>query len=239
MNNLTTREGVEVDQFHPNLLPPPLPQKDALRLAVLARVPPEEHESFFDMVHWAVALVWMRDIRAIGGEAGSHLRQIAEAARTLHQELGRLDPISQKWVERLRRRTFWYNELLRDVPETVFRLAHLFSSAAGMSPPRGPGVAAPEHQKSDRDKTREDVMFLDFACRLKMVARETGGRLGLDPDKKGGTLFEAVYILEPHLPDGVVPERDKFPFSALKKIKVGTLAMPIAEIDFYSPEPSA
>jgi hypothetical protein len=236
MNSWTTHAGIEADEFCiPNLLPPPLPREDALRLAGVARVPPEKHELFFDLAHMTIALVWMRDIRAVGGDT-SNLKRIANAARTLHQELGKLDPLSQKWWEWLWRRTFWYREGIQDVPETVFRLAHMFSTAAGMSPPRGPGVTAPENQKSGRDKTREDVMLLDFVIRLKMVARESGGKLGLDAENKCGTLVEAVKILEPHLPDGFVP---KFPFSALKKIKAETLVRPISEIDFYSVEPPA
>jgi hypothetical protein len=219
-----------------DLLPPPLPQVDALQLATLARVPPEQHESFFDLVHWTISLVWMRDRRAIGVDA-AQLERIAEAARTLHQEFGRLDPLGTKWVERLWRRTPWYNEWLRDVPVTVFRLAHLFSSTAGMSPPRPQGVAPPKHQKSIRDKTRAGVMFLDFARRLKMVASESGGKLGLDPANRRGTLVDAVDLLKPHLPVGVVP--DKFPFFAFKNTKGATLALPIAEIDFYSLEPPA
>jgi hypothetical protein len=220
----------------PDLLPPPLPRVDALKLATLARVPPEQHELFFDLVHWAISLVWMRDRRAIRYDA-AQLERIAEAARTLHQEFGRLDPLGTKWVERLWRRTFWYNEWLRDVPETVFRLAHLFSSSAGMSPPRPPGAAPPKHQKSIRDKTRADVMFLDFAGLLKRVASDSGGKLGLDPANRRGTLVDAVNLLKPHLPVGVVP--DKFPFSAFKKTNGATLALPIADIDFCSPEPPA
>jgi len=80
-------------------------------------------------------------------------------------------------------------------------------------------------------------MFLDFANRLKMVASESGGKLGLDPPNRRGSLVDAVNLLKPHLPDGVVP--DKFPFSAFKKTKGATLALPIADIDFYSPEPPA
>ena len=220
----------------PGLLPPPLPREDALRLAILARVPPEQRESFFDLVHWVISLVWMRDRRAVGVNA-AQLERIAEAARTLHQEFGKMDPLGAEWVERLWRRTPWYNEWLRDVPVTAFRLAHLFSSAAGMSPPRPPGVVPPKHQKSSRDKTREDVMFLDFARRLKMVASESGGKLGLDPANRRGALVKAVNLLKPHLPVGVVP--DKFPFSAFKNAKGATLLLPIAEIDFYSLEPPA
>jgi hypothetical protein len=212
-----------------DLLPRPLPREEALQLATLARVPQEHQESFFDLVHWTMSLVWMRDRRAVGIH-GAQLERAAEAARILHQEFGRLDPLSTKWVEQLWRRTPWYNKWLRDVPETAFRLAHLFSSAAGMSPPRPTGVAPPRHQKSNRDKTRADVMFLDFVRRLKMVASESGGKLGVDPANRCGTLVDAVNLLKPHLPVGVVP--DGFPFSAFKKTKNASLVLPIPEIDF-------
>jgi hypothetical protein len=217
-------------------LPPPLPLEEALQLATLARVPQEHQESFFDMVHWTMSLVWMRDIRAVGAD-GAQLERVAEAARTLHQEFGRLDSLGTKWVERLWRRTPWYNEWLRDVPETAFRLAHLLSSAAGMSPPRPPGGTPPKHQKSNRDKTRADVMFLDFLHRLKTVASESGGNLSVDPAHQRGTLVDAVDLLKPRLPVGFVP--DKFPFSAFKKTKGTSFVLPISEIDFYSLEPPA
>jgi hypothetical protein len=221
----------------PDLLPPPLPDDVALRLAHLAHVPLEEHEAFFDMLHWTMALVCMRDRRVLGTSAGPALIRVAKAARALHQEFSKLNPLDRKWVERLWRRTFWYRDWLRDVPETVFRISHLFSSAAGISPPRGAEVAKPDNQKSSRDRTRADPMFLDFVCRLRMIAHEAGGKLGLDPNNERGKLVEAVEMLKPHLPHGFVPER--FPFFAIKKLKVGTLAAPIPEIDFYSPEPPA
>jgi hypothetical protein len=106
-----------------------------------------------------------------------------------------------------------------------------------MSPPRPPGVDPPKHQKSNRDKTRADVMFLDFLHRLNMVASESGGKLSVDPAYRRGTLVNAVDLLKPHLPVGVVP--DNFPFSAFKKTKGAALVVPIPEIDFYSREPPA
>jgi hypothetical protein len=80
-------------------------------------------------------------------------------------------------------------------------------------------------------------MFLDFAICLKMVASDSGGKLGLDPANQRGTLVDAVNLLKPHLPVGVVP--GKFPFSAFKRTKDATLALPIAEFDFYLLKPPA
>jgi hypothetical protein len=236
-NSNTSAAAEEEDIRIPDLLPPPLPPSEALRLADLAHVPTERHEQFFDYVHWTVALVWMRDRRAVGTSAGAALVRVAKAARTLHKELSKLDPVDRKWVERLWRRTPWYKDWLRDFPEAVFRLAHLFSSAVGMSPPRVTGVAASPYQKSDRWRTRKDVMFLDFVRRLRLVVSESGGELTLDQNYEKGTLLDALHILRPHLPNGVVPE--KLPFGTLKKIKANSiLDAPLAEIDFFSPEQS-
>jgi len=50
-------------------------------------------------------------------------------------------------------------------------------------------------------------------------------------------LVDALHILRPLLPKGVVP--NKLPMGTLKKIKADSiLDAPFAEINFYSPEPS-
>jgi len=237
--NLTTRAVSEEDEGHiPNLLPQPLPPDEALRLADLARVPPEEHELFFELIDMTIALVWMRDRRALGTRIGPALDGVAKAARVLQQRFGQLDPINRRWVERLWRRTYLYNNWLPDVPETVFRLSHLFSSAAGMSPPRSTSEARPRHQKSNRQRTRKDVIFRDFVRRLRSIAGECGGKLSLDHEHEGGSLLDAISILSPHLPKGVVPK--KVSPKALKKIiATKSFNAPSAEIDFFSPEPFA
>ena len=124
----------------PNLLPAPLPQDQALNLANLAHVPSDQHEDFFDSIHLAIALVWLTHRRALGSPPGEELIRVAKAARTFHRELGKLAPIDGKWVDHLYRRTHFYNAWLRDVPETIFRLSHLFSTAAVMSPPALPAA---------------------------------------------------------------------------------------------------
>ena len=237
-SNLTTSAASEGHDVRiPDLLPAPPPPSIALQLANLARVPPEQQEQFFDYVHFAVALVWMRDRRALGTPAGAALVRVAKAARTLHKEFGKLDPLDRKRVERLWRRTPPYKDWLRDLRETVFRLAHLFGSAVGMSAPRATGVAVPSHQKTDRWRTHKDVIFLDFVRRLRSGVRDFGGELTLDHNSEKGTLVDALHILRPLLPKGVVP--NKLPMGTLKKIKADSiLDAPFAEIDFYSPEPS-
>jgi len=209
------------------LLPPPLPHNDALQIAQLARVPEEEHEQFLRCLHGVVADIWMVERRALGSDPGSALVRAAETARALHKVVSKLAPIDRKWVEHLRRRTYDYNHWLRDVPKTVFQLAHLLSIAARLSPPRAPGFAAPDHQKSDRDRTTKHLTFLFLARWLKLLAHEFGGKLG------DARLLKAVEILKPHLPDGVVP---KNPARRLKRVPPYVSILPL---DLYSPEPSA
>jgi hypothetical protein len=217
----------------PMHMPSPLPQDEALRLANLARVPPEQQEQFFDLLHWTVTLVWMRDRRALGTKAGTALDRAAQAARTLHEAVGDLNRDDREWVENLWARTPWYKEWLRELPGTGYRLAHLFSTAVGKSPPRAPGEPTPPHQKTKRGRTLKDVIFRDFVRRLWLVAAESGGNFTFDKNQKKGTLIDAIDILGPHLPKDVVPI--PLPFRTIQRIKTNFDA-PLADIDIFHAE---
>jgi hypothetical protein len=82
------------------------------------------------------------------------------------------------------------------------------------------------------------VILLDFVRRLRLVAKECGGKLTLDHAHEKGSLLDALGLVRPHLPEGVVPK--KLPIGTLKKI-INTdniLDAPTAEIDFFSLEQS-
>ena len=91
------------------------------------------------------------------------------------------------------------------------------------------------NQKSDRSRTRKDVIFLDFVRRLRRFASEYGGKLTLDSANESGSLLDALTLLTPHLPPGVVPK--KLPIGTLKKIvnPNSVLDTPRADIDFFLP----
>jgi hypothetical protein len=201
----------------------PLLQHDLLQLAQLARVREPEHKQFFDGVEWLLAVAWTWDRRAYGGDPSETLIRAAEAARGLHQAFGKLDPSDLECVNRLLKTSYFYGGWLRDLPQTIFRLAHLFSIAACMSAPRETDVAVPDHQKSGRDRTRKNAMFFELARNLKLLAADFNGKLG------NARLLKAINILKPHMPEGMVPKN----LSALI-LRKSILKTPLAiGADFY------
>jgi hypothetical protein len=142
-----------------------------------------------------------------------------------------MEPDDRDWVEQLRRRTPKYRTKLPELPpETIYLLAHLLSSAANKSPPRPAGVAPPSHQKSERNRSLKDAMFSDFVRRLRFVAEQSGGKLGLGA--KGGNLVKAICLLNPHLPKGLVPDRLRI--GTLRNIRNDSLFdAPPSEYEFF------
>jgi hypothetical protein len=210
----------------------PSPANDLLALADLARIPDNHREAFYDLVHWTIALAWVRDRRSLGSKPGKALHRAAIAARKLYDAVTNMDSDDRDWVEQLRCRTRKYGTKLGELPETIYLIAHLLSSAANMSPPRPAGVAPPSHQKSKRNRSLKNVIFLDFIYRLRFVAKDRGGNLGLGTNHKGGNLVKAIRLLRPHLPNGLVP--DRLAPGTLKKIRVDKpVDAPPTEYQFF------
>jgi hypothetical protein len=195
----------------------PLPANVLRDLADLARIPDNRRTAFYDNVHWTIALAWVRDRRSLGSKPGKALQRAAIAARKLYDAVTNMESDDRDWVEQLRRRTPKYRTKLSEFPETIYLFAHLLSSAANMSPPRPAGVAPPSHQKSKRNRSLKNVMFFDFVGRLRFVAEDSGGNLGLGTNHKGGNLVKAIHLLRPHLPNDLVP--DRLAPGTLKKIR--------------------
>jgi hypothetical protein len=214
---------------------PDLPNDLAVKVARLAGINDKETESFADLLQMMIALAWLRDWRALDSRDWDALVDAANAAHTLHMALAKLSPLHLKWIEHFRRRTHRYNELLNELPETTYRLAHLLRSAAGKAPPRAPDQPAPAKQKSTRNRSPKDVLFQDFVRRLHLFVEDSGGQLSLDHMHKKGSLVEALTILRPFLPKGLIP--DELPIGTLRKIKANTIVdAPPSDIDFWLPE---
>lgn len=187
---------------------PPLPKDVALQVAGSAGVPHEEHDSFCYLLRGTVQRVWSR---ARPAKPGPALVRAADATRTLHEALGSLNKEDREWVEGLLAEHPGYSdvdtadamELLR---ETVWWLVSLFSTAIGSSPPSGPGKVARPDQKGRRRGTVKNVTFQDFVFDLLTNAGATGGDFTFDKNYETGTVLEAIEILTPHLPKGVVPK---------------------------------
>jgi hypothetical protein len=214
--------------------PPDLPEDVAMRVADAAGVPADERDSFCDLVRFNVRLVWERDRRAVGITAGAALIRAGDAARTLHEAIDNLETEDREWLERLRSRTPWYKRWLHDLPGTAFQLAHLLSVAAGKAPPPGPGETS-RPRGGRRKGSVKDVIFLDFVRFLLVATAECGGDLTIENEDGTGSMIDALNILRPHLPVGVVP--DVPPAGTLQRVKANPYGYytTLNDIDIFEP----
>jgi hypothetical protein len=224
------------------ILPSELPNQVAEQIAKLASIPAStpECQYFCDSLCDSVRRIWERDRRAGLSEPGEALKRAAKAARTLNEAVGSLKKADREWVENLLKQddAIWSEELvnrppgrhslvpgqeerLRDLSVKVWALAGLFSTAAGQSAPIAAGIAKLPYKVGKRKGTVKDNTFHDLVFGLCSNAAEWDGELPLDKGKtfkeEGGALAEALDILRPYLPKGVIP--DKLPLGTLQRIK--------------------
>ena len=99
----------------------------------------------------------------------------------------------------------------------MFLLDHLFSTAVGEVLLPMAGVATLRKKRGKKPGTVNNPAFHDFVLSLLSGAADAGGELTLDQNFKKGTLADALNILRPHLPRGVIP--NALPFGTIQKIK--------------------
>jgi hypothetical protein len=194
---------------------PRLRKDVALQVAHVADVPSREHDQFCELVQGTVQRVWELDGRGRPSKPGQALDEAAQAARALHKAYLKLNEEDREWLEGFLAPNSYYVGKLRELPLTVWRLAHLFSTAVGKSLPEAPVL--PTKKRDWRQRTVKDVTFENFLSHLFVDVAETGGKLTFTKDSETGTLIAALDILRPHLPEGVVPER--LPLGTIQKIK--------------------
>ena len=200
-------------------VPPRLCKDVALQVARVADVPLEEQEQFCELVQGTVQTVWELDTRARSTRPGQALDDAAQAARALHKAFLKLNKQDREWLESFLAPNSYYMGRLRELPLTVWRLAHLFSTAIGKSLPEGLDRDVLSKKQDWRQRTVKDPTFETFLSHLFVDVGESGGKLTFTKDSGTGTLIAALGILRPHLPEGVVPERERLPLGTIQKVK--------------------
>jgi hypothetical protein len=216
-----------------------IPRQVAEEVADIARVPEDQRELFCDAVCYDVEMIWKRDRRAellkpgdkLSGP-GEALKKAAQAARTLDQAFGSLTEADRKWVEKLLNQEdsdskerligrFPLGEPLRELSFTVWLLARLFSRATGEVPPLVAGLAKLPVRPGRKRGAVKDSAFASFVFYLHVSTAVAGGKLTLDKNRnfKDGTLVEALKILRPYLPRGVIPDDLTLHLATLQRIK--------------------
>ena len=213
--------------------PPRLRKDVALKVACAAGVPSEEHNQFCELVQGTVQIVWELDARARPTKPGQALDEAAQAARSLHKALLKLSNEDREWLESFLKPNSYYVGRLRELPLTVRRLAHLFSTAVGKSLPEAP--TSPK-KRDWRQRTVKDATFERFLSHLLVDVAETGGKLTFTKSGGTGTLIAALDILRPHLPNDVVPAR--LPLGTIQKIKTNhrNFYAEYAELGIFPPD---
>ena len=108
-----------------------------------------------------------------------------------------------------------YEKWLPVLPRSVEAIADLFSVAVNKAPPQG--KSGPQ-KRGRRAGDVEHYSFRQFVFYLRVVTEEwCGGTLTADKDYEKGTLVEAIRILRPYLPVGVVP--NPLPLQKIKRDK--------------------
>jgi hypothetical protein len=190
---------------NPKQQTPVLPMDVRVQLADLAGIPQQERDQFYDLIQMPVRLVWKLDRRAFNEDAGADLIRVAEAARDLHEAFANLNPGDREWIEYLNTTGIEFYHFLPALPRTVRLLERLFSIAVG----KAPLYNASRPKKAGRRRGAiKDLAFLEVVRWLLIVAEECcGGHLTLDKNYENGTLIDALDLLRPHLPKGVIPKQ--------------------------------
>jgi hypothetical protein len=137
----------------------------------------------------------------------------------LRKAFGKLNKRDRDWVEGLSANDPRYGGELRELPLTLWRIAHLFSTAIGKSLPGATVQAASPKKPDSRQRTVKYATFENFLTHLLVDVAETGGQLTFTGASRTGTLFAALDILRRHLPEGVVPKDEDLPLGIIKKVR--------------------
>jgi hypothetical protein len=214
--------------------PPRLHEDVALEVARVADVPSEERNQFCELVQGTVQIVWELDTRARPSKQSQALHEAARAARALNKAYLKLNKEDRELLEGFMAPNSYYIGKLRELPLTVWRLAHLFSIAVGKSLPEAPALST---KKRDwRQRTVKNATFETFLTHLFVDVAETGGILTFTKESGSGSLIEALDILRPHLPEGVVPK--SLPLGTIQKVKTNfhNFYAGYAELEIFAPK---
>ena len=195
----------------PTLTPHVLPSNVVRRLASLAGVPASEQEVFYEDISGSFERIWQRDRRAVLSKPGPALVRAARAATTLQKEFHRLSQQDREWVENIRS-----SSMFQEIPleRAIMQLELVFNHAIGRPSKR---LELPRAWRHRVQNTVKDQMLRELVFSLLNAARQNYGEFTLDKNSQSGALLEALDILRPHLPKGLVP--NALPLGTIQRLK--------------------
>ena len=174
-------------------------------LADLGKVPAAKREFFFDAVRTNVQTACDLDAIVKGGLANEKGTTLHQAALTLYNNLCKLNNSERALFEKiLSNPNFVFDRIssggVEELRQTTYQIARLLSLLADKTPPRDPRQG-PQSRQGGRD-TLKHPRLQKFVCDLLISTTAAGGNLTANAYGGDGTLFDAIKMLSPHLPDG-------------------------------------
>lgn len=203
------------------------------QIAELANVPIGERGLFFNWVRDTVEDAVKRPRRA--AKPGQALLKAADAARALNEAVCSLTKEDREWVRRVSTSHPWLSEEpwlrvakgahdlaeleIDELNRSVHLLEVLFKTSISKSPTFGPGMAVLSEKKGRKRGPGAHLHLQNFVRSFLICVSKAGGTLTLDKNKntKKGTLVEALEMLRPYLPEGLIPK--VLPLSLIQIIK--------------------
>jgi hypothetical protein len=184
------------------------------RLATLAGVPTNEQEEFHEQFSSSYAKIWQRDRRAVLSKPGPALLKAARASTTLQKEFYRLSQEDRDWLENIRSTSLFREFRGIPVQKAIMELELVFNHAIGK----------PSRRRELPRKWQllqagvKDQMLRELVFSLLRAARDNYGEFTLDKNSPPkGSLLQALDILRPHLPKGLVP--NALPAATIQTLK--------------------
>jgi hypothetical protein len=182
----------------------------ASQLTALAEVPQEDSGHFYNAVYEMIEAIWEKDWRAEEWTPSNALLAAQSAARTLNEAFGSLENDDQRMLMRLLGHKPLFNpheNQWLELTLMVNSLATLFALSVGMSGPSAiPGEDRLRSKAGRRKRTSNNPQFQRLIEQLRMLATWAGGRFRFDKNyPERSNLLQALDLLRPHLPRGVIP----------------------------------
>jgi hypothetical protein len=196
-----------------------LPKNVAIKIATRFRVPKTDRELFCKYLSDRVERIWKRDWRATFSKPSSSLRRAADATRTLQRALDSLPKKDREWVNSMCARSQLWGEGLPALDTTVMNLALVFNHAVGRPSPMPRQSMVLNEKLGVRTLSVKNQMFKEVVIVLMSAAVENHGKYTLDSNTGRGTLIDALNMIGPYLPPGLVPAPHKLPAGTIQKIK--------------------
>jgi hypothetical protein len=201
------------------------PDDTLVKLADRARVPEEQRDFYYERILENVHNICEHKKLIDGGLTKEHGSRLHQATVVLRETLDNLDENEKKLVCSVLndKGAFVFDRFSHEgidgLRQTVFQLDVLFRLLTGKPRPHQGSLPRKcgNRPGGRRPGSSKGSLLENFVSELLISTITAGGKLSFEKNTCGGTLPDAIEMLRPYLPEGVVP--NVLPSPTLQKIK--------------------